>query len=108
VERFIGEMQRRGVTKPGMFGVFFYRSANAKTLAALSQFLPVPVEGLAREFAAGATPVDVCARTVRAMMEIGARHFYISNLPLHSAASTLAEILDRVGFSTQQAAGTTQ
>jgi len=97
VERFINEARKRGITKPGMFGVFYYRSANAKTLAALGQFLPVPVEGLTREFAAGATPIDVCARTMRAMMEAGARHFYISNLPLHTAAATLGEILDRIG-----------
>jgi 5,10-methylenetetrahydrofolate reductase len=97
VERFINEARTRRITKPGMFGVFFYRSANTKTLAALGQFLPVPVEGLTREFAAGATPIDVCARTMRAMMEVGARHFYISNLPLHTAASTLGEILDRIG-----------
>jgi len=57
----------------------------------------VPIEGLSREFAAGATPVDICARTMRAMMDVGARHFYISNLPLYSAASTLSEILDRIG-----------
>jgi hypothetical protein len=30
-------------------------------------------------------------------MDAGARHFYISNLPLHAAAATLAEILDRIG-----------
>lgn len=96
VERFITEAMRRGITKPGMFGVFYYRSANAKTLAALSQFLPVPVEGLTREFGAGATAVDVCARTMRALLDVGARHFYISNLPLHAAASTLHDILDRV------------
>jgi 5,10-methylenetetrahydrofolate reductase len=97
VERFINEAHKRGITMPGMFGVFYYRSANTRTLAALGQFLPVPVEGLTREFAAGATPIDVCARTMRAMMEVGARHFYISNLPLHTAASTLGEILDRIG-----------
>jgi hypothetical protein len=97
VERFVREGDSRGLDKPGIFGIFFYRSANPKTLAALSRFLPVPVEGLAREFATGATPVAVCARTLRAMIDIGARHFYISNLPLHSAAATLGEILDRVG-----------
>jgi hypothetical protein len=57
----------------------------------------VPIEGLAREFAAGATSVDICARTMRAMMDVGARHFYVNNLPLHTAASTLSEILDRIG-----------
>jgi hypothetical protein len=96
VDRFITEAKRRGIAKPGMFGVFFYRSANPNTLAALSRFLPVPVDGLTREFNAGATAVDVCARTMRALLDVGAKHFYISNLPLHSAATTLNEILDRV------------
>ena len=100
VERFITETKRRGIAKPGMFGVFYYRSANARTLAALRQFLPVPIEGLTREFNAGATPVDVCARTLRGLLDVGARHFYISNLPLHTAAATLNEILDRVAAKT--------
>jgi hypothetical protein len=99
VEQFIRETRNRGVDKPGIFGIFFYRSANPKTLEALRRFLPVPTEGLTREFDAGATPVDVCARTLRAMMDAGARHFYISNLPLHGAAATLSEILNRVGVS---------
>jgi hypothetical protein len=99
VERFIREAQQGAVEKPGIFGIFFYRSANPRTLAALRHFLPVPVEGLTREFDAGATPVDICARTLRAAIDAGARHFYISNLPLHGAAATLSEILDRVGVS---------
>lgn len=99
VERFIRETQQGSADKPGVFGVFFYRSANPRTLDALRHFLPVPVEGLTREFDAGATPVEVCARTLRAIIDVGARHFYISNLPLHGAAATLSEILDRVGVS---------
>jgi hypothetical protein len=99
VERFIREAQQGAVEKPGIFGIFFYRSANPRTLAALRHFLPVPIEGLTREFDAGATPVDICARTLRAAIDAGARHFYISNLPLHGAAATLSEILDRVGVS---------
>src|SRR4029450_11641319 len=71
VERFLETAARRGVTLPGMFGVFYYRSANPKTLKALSGFLPVPAEGLTREFAAGATPEDVCARTIRALINAG-------------------------------------
>ena len=67
------------------------------TLDLLSHFLPVPAESLAAEFAAGATPVDICARTLRAMMDVGVRHFYISNLPLLRASSTLNAILERVG-----------
>jgi hypothetical protein len=93
IERFVKELDRREVRTPGMFGVFFYRSAKPKTLALLKEFLPVPVEELTREFADGATPVDVCARTVRTLIDAGARHFYISNLPLGRTSETLAEIL---------------
>jgi hypothetical protein len=80
-----------------MFGVFFYRSANARTLDALKGFLPVPAEGLTREFGAGATAEEVCARTVRALLDLGAQHFYISNLPLARAQTVLEEILSRAG-----------
>ena len=98
VARFVEETRRRGLDHlPGMFGVFYYRSANARTLEQLSRFLPVPAAALAAEFEAGATPVDVCARSLRALMDVGVRHFYISNLPLHRASATLNAILDRVG-----------
>ena len=98
VARFIDEARRRGLDHlPGVFGVFYYRSANAGTLDLLSRFLPVPAESLAAEFAAGATPIEICARTLRAMMDVGARHFYISNLPLLRASSTLSAVLARVG-----------
>jgi 5,10-methylenetetrahydrofolate reductase len=95
VARFVEATRRGGVTQPGMFGVFFYRSASPRTLQGLSQFLPVPVDAISREFAEGATPVDVCARTIRAMLDIGVRHFYVSNLPLACADSTLAAIMER-------------
>ena len=97
VERFVKELERREVRTPGMFGVFFYRSAKPKTLAVLKEFLPVPAEELTREFDGGATPVDVCARTVRTLLDAGARHFYVSNLPLARTSQTLAEILERAG-----------
>lgn len=98
VARFVDEIHRRSLDHvPALFGVFYYRSANLKTLSALGQFLPVPIEALAAEFAAGATAVDICARTLRAMMDLGIRHFYISNLPPVRASSTLSAILERVG-----------
>jgi len=97
VERFVKELERRDVGTPGMFGVFFYRSAKPKTLALLKEFLPVPVGELTREFDEGATPVDVCARTVRTLIDAGARHFYLSNLPLGRTSDTLREILGRAG-----------
>lgn len=93
VSRFIEVAARRRLALPGLFGVFYYRSANPRTLAALEQFLPVPVEALTREFAAGAMPEQVCARTIRALMDAGARHFYISNLPILRAHAVLATIL---------------
>ncbi len=48
VSRFVSAAERRGVALPGVFGVFFYRSANPRTLSALSSFLPVPAEGSQR------------------------------------------------------------
>jgi 5,10-methylenetetrahydrofolate reductase len=99
VAQFIAAGERRGLTVPGIFGVFFYRSANPRTLNALKSFLPVPEEGLARDFASGATPEDVCARTIRALMDAGARHFYISNLPVTRARHVLSDILEKVGVT---------
>jgi 5,10-methylenetetrahydrofolate reductase len=96
VERFLTAADRSGVTVPGVFGVFYYRSANAQTLRTLRQFLPVPAEALEAEFAQGVTPQEICARTLRVLTELGARHFYISNLPLSRASRTLAEILELV------------
>jgi hypothetical protein len=96
VERFLGTTRQRGLRIPGVFGVFFYRSANPRTLASLRSFLPVPVEGLTREFESGATAEEVCARTIRALAAAGARHFYISNLPVGRAAAVLGDILERV------------
>ena len=98
VEAFLREADRQGVAAPGMFGVFYYRSAKASTLKTLSQFLPVPVDELSAEFAGGATPVDVCAQSIRVLMSLGVRHFYVSNLPLVRTAAVLQQILRRAGL----------
>jgi hypothetical protein len=95
VERFLAEASRRRLDVPGLFGVFFYRSANPRTLATLGEFLPVPAEGLAKEFGSGDDAVAVCARTIRRLRDAGARHFYISNLPLVRTQATLKAILER-------------
>jgi hypothetical protein len=99
VEQFLTTLRRRDVQLPGLFGVFFYRSANARTLALLEKFLPVPREALMREFEAGATPEEVCGRTIRSLLDVGARHFYISNLPIGRAPATLAAILSQARLS---------
>ncbi len=98
VTRFLAASRAAGVELPGVFGVFYYRSANPRTLEVLKGFLPVPAEGLTREFAEGATPEEVCARTLRALADAGARHFYISNLPVARAQNVLASILARAGL----------
>ena len=96
VAQFLETAARRRVTLPGIFGVFYYRSASPHTLRALESFLPVPVDGLTKEFAEGAKPEDVCARTIRALINAGAKHFYISNLPIARAQPVLAAIMQKV------------
>jgi len=102
VERFLEAAGRRGLDLPGIFGVFFFRSANPKTLAALKSFLPVPAEELTRDFAAGKSAEDVCAESIRTLLAAGARHFYISNLPIGTASQTLTAILERTGAATDR------
>ena len=99
VAQFVDAAKRRELELPGIFGVFFYRSANPRTLAALQGFLPVPADGLAREFGAGATAEEVCARTIRTLLDVGAKHFYISNLPIGRAQHVLASVLEKVGVT---------
>jgi len=94
LERFQAELARRGVDLPGIYGVFFYRSANRKTLDVLRQFLPVPVDALAQEFASGVTAEQVAARTIRLLWKLGARHCYVSNLPLGRARRTMERIVE--------------
>lgn len=98
VERFVAEAQGRGLSIPGVFGVFYYRSANPRTLERLRAFLPVPADGLTREFAEGLTPEDVCARTLRRLAAVGAKHFYVSNLPIDTATTTLGRIITLAGM----------
>ena len=71
-----------------MFGVFYYRSASPKTLNLLKDFLPVPVEGLTREFEDGRHARGRLRADDPRPLDAGARHFYISNLPLGRAPST--------------------
>ena len=97
VEAFLEAARQRGLSLPAVFGVFYYRSANPKTLATLERFLPVPSNELLAEFANGATPIEICARTIRTLIDLGAKHFYVSNLPLRRTAQTLNAILEKAG-----------
>jgi 5,10-methylenetetrahydrofolate reductase len=98
VARFLEVADARGVTMPGIFGVFYYRSANPKTLSLLADFITVPAGELTREFAEGTPAEEVCARTLRALKALGVRRFYISNLPLVGTARTLARIRGLAGI----------
>jgi hypothetical protein len=94
VEAFLVEARRRGVPYPGVFGVFMYRSANPRTLGQLGRFFPVPAEGLTRDFEAGLSPEEVCARTVRGLREIGVEKVYVSNLGFQRPDTRYRNLLD--------------
>lgn len=96
VEAFVEEARRRDLEMPGVFGVFYYRSATPSTLEKLSDFFPVPARELTREFERGATPEAVCARSIRTLRDAGARHVYVSNLGHRRAPERLERILDAV------------
>lgn len=96
VERFLQEARRRGVAYPGVFGVFLYRSANPATLSRLSDFFPVPAAELTREFEAGLTPEEICAKTVRALREVGADKVYLSNLGFDQVDTRYKRIVERI------------
>ena len=96
IEAFLAAKQAAGVTTPGIFGVFYYRSANPKTLSILQQFLTVPAEQLTAEFAAGDNPEAICARSIRELRRAGVRHLYLSNLPIQGTRQILERILSLV------------
>ncbi|MCH7874020.1 MAG: hypothetical protein IH965_01825 [Gemmatimonadetes bacterium] len=97
VEGFVNEAARRSVPIPGVFGVFYYRSANPKTLARLSQFLPVPAEGIAKDFDAGLRAEEICAMTINALRGVGIAKVYVSNLGFRGAARRYQGIMEMLG-----------
>jgi hypothetical protein len=96
VERFLAQARRRGVSYPGVFGVFLYRSANPRTLRQLASFLPVPAEEITGEFAAGLSPEEICARSISALRAIGVDKVYISNLGFDRPDARYRSILELV------------
>ena len=99
VERFLNESSPRGLTLPGLFGMFYYRSANPHTLDSLAHFLPVPRAALEKEFTAGTTAEEVCTRSFRGLHALGVRHFHLSNLPVWRAPVILSRIMDLADIS---------
>jgi len=97
VEAFLDAARVHGVKIPGVFGVFYYRSANSRTLEALSRFIPVPASELTRDFEDKKLDADtLCARSIQALWGLGVRKFYISNLEVGSASQRLKSILARL------------
>jgi hypothetical protein len=96
VDAFLTAKQAAGVTTEGIYGVFYYRSANPRTLSILQQFLTVPAEQLTAEFDAGDSAEAICARSIRELRRAGIRHLYLSNLPIQGTRQTLERILSLV------------
>jgi len=96
IDEFLESAARLGVKVPGIFGVFYYRSANPRTCAMLSEFFPVPFDELKRDFEASVPPEEICARSIVGLLQRGVKHVYISNLPLATAVKKLADIESRV------------
>ncbi len=96
VERFLSALDGSDTDVPVVFGVFFYRSANPRTLETLSRFFPVPVRELTREFASGASAEEICARSIRELRALGADKIYVSNLGERSTRRRLARVLELV------------
>ena len=94
VERFVRQAREAKVPFPGVFGVFYYRSANAETLARMGQFFPVPAEGITRDFESGLSPEEICARSIRALREIGVTRVYVSNLGFDRPETRYRRLLD--------------
>jgi hypothetical protein len=92
VSGFLEELRRRAPDVPGAFGVFYYRSANPRTLERLGEFFPVPAREITAEFDAGASAMEICARSIRALRAAGAENVYVSNLGTRNVHRTLREL----------------
>jgi hypothetical protein len=94
VERFLSEARRRQVPYPGVFGVFMYRSANPRTLQQLGSYFPVPAEGVTGDFEEGLSPEEICARSIKALREVGVDKVYVSNLGFERPDARYRRILE--------------
>lgn len=93
VEAFMNEVARRNVSLPGVFGVFYYRSPNPRTLDRLGAFFPVPIEGIRGDFEMGLSPEAICVKSIRALREVGVDQVYVSNLGVNTAARQYRDLL---------------
>ena len=94
IERFLKAARRRGVTYPGVFGIFYYHSANPGTLAQLGRFFPVPAEGVTRDFVGGLAPEEIAAKTIRGLGDLGIDKVYVSNLGFRRPDERYGKLLE--------------
>jgi len=94
VEAFVNEAARRGVSQPGVFGVFLYRSSNPRTLETLGQFFSVPAEGITRDFESGMSAEEICAKTIRTLRDLGVEKIYLSNLGFQNPEKRYRKVLE--------------
>lgn len=98
VERFVDELRRRKFGKPVIAGVFHYRSAKARTLDKLSQFIPVPRDGLQCDFEErGMRPSEITSETIACLARAGLPNVYVSNLRAGTAGRGLERIAELAG-----------
>lgn len=98
VERFLLECQNARLELPMFAGVFHYRSARLRTLKRLQNFIPVPIDGIVADFAAGRTADQITAMSVKRLHQLGLTRFYLSNLSAHDAVTRLDRIAELAGF----------
>jgi len=96
VERFLEQAAERGLSLPGIFGVFFYRSARPDSLRELGRYFPVPAAAVAADWAGGIRGEEICARTVRGLRGLGITRVYLSNLGSRATEARLDRILQLV------------
>ena len=92
VEGFQRLLEEQRIALPVVYGVFYYRSGNRRTLDLLGKYFPVPRAEIEKEFASGDTPDEICARSIRALRAVGAEKVYVSNLRPRDAARRLVAI----------------
>ena len=93
----VTELKRRGSPLKGVAGVFLYRSPNRATLERLGRYFPVPVDRIVEDFESGLSAEEICARSIRAVLDAGASGVYLSNLGLLGAKRRLDRILRLLG-----------
>ena len=77
---------------PAVWGVFYYRTANRRTLNRLARFFEVPVDNILGDFEQGHSAAEICAMSIAALARRGVKNVYVSNLHPERAPRQLKAI----------------